>query len=88
MLSEGDQVILLIDANDNIHDSTTEVALFEAGLREVIIDKHWEQHGIAPNHNRGKHPVDGIWVSDSINIEAGGYLAMGDAPSDHCGLWI
>lgn len=88
-ISDGDQVILLIDATDNMSDtSVTETALFEAGLREVIIDKHWEQCGISPTHNRGKHPVDGIWVSDSINIEASGYLAMGDAPSDHCGLWI
>lgn len=87
-MEEGDQIILMLDANDDVSNSYTMAHLDAIGLRECILERHYEKSGTDPTHKKGSHPIDGIWVSDSLQIEAGGYLAFGESPSDHRGLWI
>lgn len=86
--NEGDQIILMMDANEHV-DFAHIKDVFEAiGLREAIIEKHKEDSGYAPTYQRGQDPIDGIFISDTLHISAGGYLPFGDAPSDHRAQWI
>ena len=55
------------------------------GLREVLIEKY----GQLPNtHLRGSCPINGIFISDDVNILQGGYTSFEDSPSDHQWLWF
>ena len=85
---EGDKIILLIDANDHLEGGLFINGLEDVGLRERIIQRHRDEWGIEPTHKTGSYPIDGIFTSPDINITAGGYLLLGDAPSDHRALWI
>ena len=85
---EGDRIILLMDANENVsNDHMTEI--FDAlGMKEVILDRHQESQDLQPTYHRGSEPIDGIFISNDIEVEAAGYLPFGESPSDHRGLWV
>ena len=78
----------MIDANDHVGDESIKSAFEDIGLKEAILERHEEQHGYQATYSRGKDPIDGIFVSEQIQVEAAGYLPFGDSPSDHRGLWI
>jgi hypothetical protein len=82
---DGDQIILLIDANEDIRDFAQTIQ--HAGLRDVLLTRHGRQ---APaTFNGGTIPIDGIFTSPTIEILVGGYFEFGFCPpTDHRGLWI
>ena len=84
----GDKIILLIDTNEDITIGPCRNLLETVGLTEAILSKHQAIQGIAPTHQKGSYPIDGIFTSHDITIKAGGYLPFGSAPSDHRALWI
>ena len=88
--AEGDHIILGMDANEDVRDGSVHSILAGLGLREAILDKHSDKSPPAThNRNTKRQPIDGIWISASLNISAGGYLPFGDAcPSDHRMIWI
>jgi hypothetical protein len=59
----GDQIILMIDANEDIHNFAN--AIQATGLRKVLLERHGQN---APaTYNGGTDPVDGgIFASPSI----------------------
>ena len=77
----GDQVIVMIDANEHVVDGNFGRKMLDLGLREVVNFKHGAHH----SYLRGSEPIDGIFVS-SILLECQcGYTNPG---FDHYGLWI
>jgi hypothetical protein len=84
-ISQGDQLILMIDANEDIRNFQR--AFQPIGLREALLHRHGQN---APaTFNGGSDPIDGIFVSPSIEILLGGYFEFGFCPhTDHRGLWI
>jgi hypothetical protein len=84
-ISEGDQIILMIDANEDIRSFAQ--AIQRTGLREVLLERHGQN---APaTYNGGSVPIDGIFASQSIEILVGGYFEFGFCPpTDHRGLWL
>lgn len=81
----GDQIILLIDANEDIRSFAQTIQ--HTGLREVLLTCHGN-HALA-TYNGGLNPIDGIFASPSIDILVGGYLEFGfGPPTDHRGLWV
>ena len=83
----GDQIILMLDANEDVHSGAISLQLHQLGLREAISHQHQER-GTAPTHNRGSHPIDGIFISPTLEISSGGYLPFSEFPSDHRLIWI
>ena len=87
-MNQGEQIVLMMDTNENIINPTRTglvKALYDIGLKDAIISHHG---GTPPNtYNRGHHPIDGIFVSPTINIRQGGYDRFQEF-SDHCLLWI
>ena len=85
---EGDSIILLMDANENVSNDNMNDFFDELGMKEAILDRHHDQQDYQPTYHRGRDPIDGIFVSNHLDIEAAGYLPFGDSPSDHRGLWV
>jgi len=85
---EGDLIVLLIDANKNIHKGRLVEGLEDLGLKEVILDRYMTSKDLAPIHQLGLVPIDGIFISGNVEILTGGYLPFGVALSDHRALWI
>ena len=82
---EGDQIVLLMDANENVSAGTIKMWAQELHLREVISTHHGEKE---PTYNRGSKPIDGIFTSASITPIRSGYLPFGAFPSDHRLLYM
>jgi hypothetical protein len=84
-ITHGDQIILMMDANEDIR--LYQQAFQVIGLREALLHRHGQ---MAPaTFNGGSDPIDGIFVSPSIDILLGGYFEFGFCPhTDHRGLWI
>jgi hypothetical protein len=84
-MEAGDQIILLIDANEDIRAFAASIQ--STGLRDVMIERHGPN---APaTYNGGSLPIDGIFASPSISITQGGYLEFGYSSfTDHRCLWV
>ena len=84
-LEAGDQLILMGDWNEDV-TAVQRKYFSEFGLREVLIEKY----GPAPNtYEFVSKPIDGIFMSATLDIQQGGYLPFGDGvPSDHRPMWV
>jgi len=84
---DGDIIIVGVDYNGDVRSDATAEFFNNLGLREVILERHGMS---APEtYADGSKPIDGIFVSYSVDIAAGGYLAFGEmSETDHRGLWI
>ncbi len=88
-IEEGNQLILGIDANEDVRTGAT-AAFFKAlGMREAILAKHVQVSPPAThNRNNQRQPIDGLFVTPGLKAVAAGYKAFGvGCPSDHRVLW-
>jgi hypothetical protein len=84
-ISQGHEVIVAGDFNDDLNDEKGKTRLFmkTLGLRELMIDRY----GKGPaTHIRGTKTIDGIFATSRIRITQGYYLTFEQSPSDH--RWI
>ena len=72
-----------MDANEHVGETNISDIFRAIGLTEAILDRHKNKASTQPTYQRGSEPIDGIFVSANIEVEASGYLPFGDAPSDH-----
>ena len=86
-LTKGDQIVLMLDLNDDILNSLANEKLKSIGLTECITQRHDDLQTMA-TCNRGTKAIDGIYVSNTIMIQKGGYSAFNTFPSDHRALWV
>ena len=89
-LQTGANIILGMDANEDVRRGPLSQRLSVLGLQEAITRHH---HPCSPpatqNRNRSRIPIDGIWVTGNVEVTRAGYTAFGGGcPSDHRGLWI
>lgn len=53
------------------------------------MDKHGLQGPATHQKNSNNAPINGIWISQGLDITHGGYFAYDQViPSDHWGIWI
>mmetsp|Transcript_20508 Transcript_20508/g.46548 ORF Transcript_20508/g.46548 Transcript_20508/m.46548 type:complete len:88 (-) Transcript_20508:77-340(-) len=57
-------------------------------MHEPIIAKYKDEQGIVPTQQRGSKPINGIFISNGLQIQARGYFPFEETPSDHGALWI
>jgi hypothetical protein len=88
--SKGDQVIIGMDANEDVRGGDTARIFAEMDMREVILEAHHDKSPPATcDKNTNREPIDGIFATPGIRIVAGGYSAFNSGcPSDHRYLWI
>lgn len=84
---EGDQIVLMMDCNEDVEGENMSTWLNQIGLREGILNLH-HQAPRQPTYQRGTVPIDGIFVSNTLQLSAGGYMDFGSFPSDHRAIWI
>ncbi len=63
-MAAGDQIILGIDANDDVRNCSLSTTLQELGLYEAITKKHGQDG--PPTHDQGSTPIDGCYVSSGL----------------------
>ena len=90
--TSGDHVVLGMDANDDLRNGLGPVrkALDKVGMREALLTRHYDKSPQATyNRNTNNKPIDGIFVSPSIQVSGGGYYGWDEAiPSTHRALWL
>jgi hypothetical protein len=84
-------VVLMMDVNEDVRSAPIQTFLDDLGMREVILERHGKS--TAPNtHLQGSDPINGIFVTSSLEIVNGGYAAFDQGVtgkrSDHRCLWI
>jgi len=86
--SDGDQVIILADMNDDVWEDPILALATRTGLHDAVISQHGP--GTPNTHNRGSTPIDGIFVpADFIPAIQSGYLAFDKGiSSDHRAVWV
>ena len=86
-LEEGDQLIISIDANEDVHTGATVNFLQALGMREAILDKHSQSSPPATHsRNNRRQPIDGLFVTPGLKAVSAGYASFGEGfPSDH---WV
>jgi hypothetical protein len=83
-LEAGDQLVVMGDYNEDVRDVQRKY-LGPLCLTEPTVKKH----GSVPTYQCGSKPIDGIFLSKSLQMRQGGYLAFGEAIlSDHRALWL
>ena len=89
-MESGDQLILMLDGNCNMRDSDLQKMLTELTLHEIIINKHGNLGPATSKRNFSSIPIDGIWTTPGIIMEAGGYFKFDEVfiNTDHRCLWI
>ena len=81
--SQGERIILLMDANDNVHDGKLTRRLAEEGL-DLTEAVHAQTEERGPNtHNRGSEPIDGIWYTPELELVSASYLPFDGSLGDH-----
>ena len=80
--------MVMMDVNEHVGNDFVTSTFQDVGLKEAILDRHMEEHGIQPTYQRGSDPIDGNFISANIDIELAGYPPFGDAPSDHRAIWV
>jgi hypothetical protein len=79
----GDQIVLLMDANEDVREGELADKLAEVGLTDLIMGRHGREG--PPTFQLGSHPIDGIFGTVGLQGCKCGYL---QSMSDHLGLWI
>jgi hypothetical protein len=78
----GDQIVLSMDANDDVVESDLARALRAKGLEEAVV----KRHGKGPaTYQRGVLPIDGMFVTPSLQGCFAGYV---EGVSDHVAPWM
>ena len=84
--SEGNQLVLMGDWNEDIVNGNLTEWMSTFGLKEAVTGIHGSNP--PPTFHRGSDAIEGIVVSPSVTIKKAGYLGFGDIPGDHRGIWI
>jgi hypothetical protein len=87
-IEQGEQLIVALDANEDLHSGPVATAFKQRDMREVLLTRHGRN--APPTTDNGSSVIDGIWAMPAIGIERGGYLAGGEAipRTNHQCLWI
>ena len=82
-LESGDQLVIGIDANEDVRRGELTVKLEQLGLVDSVTTAHGKQG--PPTYNRGSVPIDGLFVSRTLRGLKCGYDGF---VWDHRLLWI
>ena len=83
--NNGELLILGGDFNENTQSTTMNNRMLEWGLENVFNDLN----RMPPTYNGGSTPIDGIFASPFIHVQARGMMGFGDGiTSDHRCLWM
>ena len=82
----GEQLILMGDWNKDVVGPKLTQWMEGFALKELVTSMHGQKP--PPTYHKGSDAIDGIFVSQTMTVAKGGYLAFGQIPGDHRGLWV
>ena len=83
--TDGDQIILIMDLNEDTRSTHTRRWLRNCGLHNIF--EVSSNCTIPATQQRGTFPIDGIFVSNTIHPLRKGFLPFGEFPSNHRAIW-
>jgi hypothetical protein len=88
--AEGDNIMLMLDGNDDMRRGEIRRAFNNYQVRECILEHHGNKAVNTYRRNTKNVPIDGIWISPSLEIQAGGYFEFDEVfpGTDHRTLWV
>jgi hypothetical protein len=88
-LAAGDQLIIGIDANEDVSLGQTAAFFVTLGMKEAILTRlAGKSPPATSNRNTRRQPINGLFVTPGLHAVAAGYEAFGvGCPSDHRVLW-
>lgn len=84
----GEQIIVMMDCNEDVRCEFIKSTFARIGLREAITENREGAADATYHRNTTRTPIDGIFMSESLFLQAGGYLPFGYLPSDHRAIYI
>jgi hypothetical protein len=90
-MAAGDQIILGMDVNEDIHSQNMQEWTSSLGLIDALNHSHPHSPRVATcNKNSNNTPIDGIWITPGLTISKAGMTGFGELypDSDHRLLWI
>ena len=85
-LDDGEQLVIGGDWNIEVTKEKFLEEFTKRNLIPVISSKFG--NNLPPTHNNGSYPIDEIFASSTLKVEAAGYLEHGSNLSDHRPLWV
>ena len=85
---EGEQVIVMMDCNEDVRSPSIKAFMRSIGLKEAITNGREEAAQATHSRNCNLVPIDGCFISLSLQMHRGGYLPFDAFGSDHRGLWF
>ncbi len=82
---DGDQLIVCLDANKNIHKKLLGKALMNIeGLAMKEVVGEFTHQPVGPTYFRGLKPIDGVWATSDIAVSNACIMPAGYGIRDHC----
>ena len=69
-LSMGDQLVIFLDANQDVNHNDLDLLFSEDALDMVNIYQQIHGHNLGPTHSRGSETIDGVWTMRGLQVEA------------------
>ena len=77
----------MTELNEKITSDTVTEIFGNVDLKKAI-NRHYSASGLVPMHQRGSHPIYGIYTLSTIQVSAGPYLPFVIIPSDNHLIWF
>ena len=84
---KGDNIIIGMDANENIKGKRIKKFMDSLNLKNSVLDLHGEECPSTTETNDSNIPVDTLMCSMSLNPVRAGYDPEGGCTSDHSWIW-
>lgn len=78
----GDKIVVAGDFNENTSVGPLYDAFLNLGLREATFPR-FPNHPLPATMSRGRFPVDAVWLSSDLPVEASTWLSFVFSPGDH-----
>ena len=85
-LSNGEQLVICGDWNIDVRKERFLEEFQKRNLIPAITHKHRDQG--PETYNRGRYPIDEIFVSPTLQVQQCGYQEHGTAAGDHRPIWV
>ena len=87
-MTEGEEIILCMDANDDTRQHRIKQFSNSLGLSDTILSRHTNPPATCDKNNQ-RQPINTILITPGLNPVSSGYLPYGKGcPSDHRVLWF
>ena len=85
---KGFEIIVMMDANNDVRTGEVTEAMEEEGLREIFKERFPNKSQATQSRNRANVPIDRFYTSPGINPQRMGYNKFGEGcPLDHRVIW-